>query len=217
MDREYVRHNARRISQSVTKWGRANYREFPWRSTGNIWLALVAEIFLQRTRVTSVDPIWRKFPERYPTPQILSRSDPQELQALMSPLGLKWRVPLVRDLAETLSKTTAIPSSKEKLLRLPGVGPYVSSALRSFHMGIRDTIVDANVVRWICRLTGDESDGETRRAKWLAGLAERLTPKTTHREYNYAVLDLTMTICVRKPKCAICPVAKWCSYQNSRD
>lgn len=77
-------------------------------------------------------------------------------------------------------------------------------------------IIDANVVRWLCRIVGAKRDGETRRKKWLFDLADRITPNRNWKEYNYSVLDFTMQICVAQPKCDNCPIGpKYCVHGRS--
>ncbi len=77
-------------------------------------------------------------------------------------------------------------------------------------------IIDANVVRVICRLVGEPYDGETRRKRWLMDLAERLTPERTFRDYNYALLDLAMVVCLpAAPRCRACPLAAVCEDRSA--
>ena len=109
----------------------------------------------------------------------------------------------------------SIPQTKSELMELPGVGEYVASSFLSFHAGQRSVIIDANVVRLITRMTGDEYDGETRRQRWLIDLADRLTPSRVYKDYNYGVLDLAMQVCKSNPSCNVCPVSKHCHYRNN--
>ena len=217
MNRAAVRVNARRISRAVTRWGRSNFADYPWRHTENGWLALVAELMLQRTRAASVAPVWQEFADKYPTPEDCASAPPGEPEELIERLGLAWRAPLLRSLAQVLSEPGAPPDGHAALQGLPGVGDYAAAAYRSLHAGRRAVIVDANVVRWICRMTGDDWDGETRRKRWLRELSAELTPRTTFRDYNYGVLDLTMTVCGRNPKCKECPVVTMCKTGSERD
>ena len=92
------------------------------------------------------------------------------------------------------------------------MGDYAAAATAAFHGGTRAAIVDANIVRLLCRLRGHEYDGETRRKRWLLELADRLTPSVEFRDYGFAVLDLSMTVCrPRRPLCAECPLITWCA------
>ena len=179
---------------------------------GSHWLALVSEVMLQRTKVSSVLPVWITFTERYPDLKSAACSPIEEFRSVLYPLGLRWRIDLLRDLIEVLHQNDGVPLTKIGLMKLPGVGEYVASAFLSFHAGERAVIVDANVVRWICRMTGEKYDGETRRQQWLIDLANLLTPSRVHRDYNYGVLDLAISVCKRKPDCRVCPVSEHCLY-----
>jgi len=57
-----------------------------------------------------------------------------------------------------------------------------------------------------------KTDAETRRKKWFEQLAERLTPAIRFKEYNYALLDFSRTICRPKPKCKLCVLSGKCKY-----
>ena len=210
-----VRSNSRAISRAVTRWGRQNYASFPWRTEQNPWLSLAAEILLQRTRASTVARVFPEFRARFPAPRRLARATEDDLAGVIGQLGLRWRIPLLKELAEELSDRDGnVPETEAELTALPAVGDYVAAAYMSLHRGRRAVIVDANVVRWLARMTGQPSDGETRRKRWLRDLADVLTPKRVYRDYNYAVLDLTMSICVRDPTCPDCPVRKYCCYRR---
>lgn len=210
-----VDHHTRAITRSIIRWGRNNFKDYPWRLTNDLWLALVAEMMLQRTRVTSVVPVWEKFAGIYKTPRDVLKSNDTVFNQLLAPLGLTWRNHLIRDIAAVLVSIDAIPDTKDRLQDLPGVGDYISAAILSLHMGTRDILIDSNVVRWLSRMTGNQYDGETRRKWWVRDLCNRLTPVGPYKEYNYGVLDFTMTICATRPLCNECPVSKYCNYSKT--
>ena len=214
MDPEFVRDNSRSIARAVLKWGRAHFQEYPWRHTSSPWLGLIAEIMLARTRAVSVVPVWIEFSSRYPTPEDLLSAPAGEPENLIESLGLRWRAPLVRSLARNLAGHD-VPRDPHELEQLPGVGRYVAAAHASFHGNRRAVTVDANVVRLITRMTGREYGPETRRERWLNDLAGDMTPVRAFRDYNYGILDLSMTVCIRKPACDECPVIKFCSYGSN--
>ena len=205
--------SARVITRRLLRWGRRNFQDYPWRRTTNDWQALVAEVLLQRTRANSVVPVFNEFVARYPTPAALARSSQAELETLIFPLGLRWRGPLLLQLGAALEALGGeVPRDLKALGALPGVGPYASSSWLAFHGGKRAVIIDANVVRVICRLTGNQMDGETRRKRWLADQADMLTPKRSWRAYNYAILDFGMLICRPHPVCDGCPLGWLCRH-----
>lgn len=150
--------------------------------------------------------VYNLFVSRYPEPSDLAKAPLEEIEELIYPLGLRWRVPLIRQLGESLDRLGIVPDTLEGLLDLPGVGPYAAAAYLGFHGGRRGVIVDANVVRWLCRLIDRPYDGETRRKRWLIELADAVTPHRNWKEFNYAVLDFTMQVCGKVPRCPVCPV-----------
>ncbi|MBS8263852.1 A/G-specific adenine glycosylase [Mesobacillus boroniphilus] len=193
----------------ILKWGHQNYAAYPWRHTKNKWHALVAEIMLQRTNADQVVPVYESFVEMYPSPEDLL----MEIETnIFKSLGLHWREEILHSLAREIYKLGYIPEDKKSLLKLPGVGDYISAAFRSFHLNIRDVIIDSNVVRLYGRFFGFETVPETRRKKWFKELAEEITPNTNHKEYNYAILDFTRNICKPSPLHKECVLSDLCCY-----
>jgi DNA (cytosine-5)-methyltransferase 1 len=193
---------------TIIKYEVINGARFAWRTTPNKWHALVAEVMLQRTQAPQVEKAYLTFTSKFTTPSgYLNDNNP----LVFTSLGLKWREKTFRQLAEELSNTN-IPSDTESLLKLPSIGDYIASAFRSLHLGIRDYIIDSNVVRLYGRYFGFETDGETRRKKWFIHLAEKLTPNKRFKEYNYGLIDFTREICRLKPRCSVCVLNRKCSY-----
>lgn len=198
------------FQKAITKWGKYNYSNFPWRKTQNKWHALVAEIMLQRTKAEQVLPAYQAFCKKYKSPSDYLKVKKPDV---FSTLGLTWRENELKKLAEILAQNP-IPENKSELQQLPGVGDYIASAYLSLHAGTRAHIIDSNVVRLYGRFFGFETDGETRRKKWFIGLAEKLTPQKRFREYNYGLIDFTREICRTKPPCDTCILRKRCEYYH---
>lgn len=176
----------------------------------------MAEVLLQRTRADQVVPVYEQFAAKYSEPALLAREKPEEFDRVVRPLGLHWRAPLMLQMARQLEVTSGPADDMEELLALPGVGPYAAAAFLSMHRNVRAPIVDANVVRLLGRLLGFPFDGETRRKRWLIELVELLTPRREFRDYNFAILDLSMTICRSRPACADCPIRSFpCRFATS--
>ena len=199
------------------KWGRANYRDFPWRSESDPWLALVAEVLLQRTRARQATEAYCEFRDRFPTPAAFAAASEEEVRQVTSSLGLHWRAPLLKEAASIIAENGGKPPEDSgELTALPGIGPYAAAAWLSLHRGKRAVIVDNNVARWLCRMMGRPYDAETRRKRWLRELADELTPARVFRDYNYAVLDFTMHMCrPAKPRCHECPLLELCEFGSS--
>lgn len=194
--------------RKVLVWGRSNYADFPWRSTSNRWHALVAEIMLQRTKAEQVLPVYISFADKYRIPEDFIND---KSARPFEPLGLHWRDREFRSLTTVLANGN-VPEAREVLLKLPGVGPYISAAFRSLHAGVRDVIIDSNVVRLYGRYFGFLTDGETRRKKWFMHLAERITPLKSFKDFNYGLLDFTRMVCRPRPRCLECILRQQCNY-----
>ncbi|MGH2562836.1 MAG: hypothetical protein ACRDJH_27565 [Thermomicrobiales bacterium] len=204
----------RRVRRRLRSWGRRHYRDYTWRSESDPWLTLVAEFLLQRTRSSQVEPIFRDFRTRYPAAADLVRAGPDAAQAVTAGLGIHWRGPLLYRLAIAVVENGGIPpESLHKLGQITGVGPYTTAAWLSLHRGQRAVIVDSNVFRWLGRMTGRPYQRDPRHIHWVNELADQLTPQRAFREYNYAVLDFTMSICTpREPHCPECPLRRDCEF-----
>jgi A/G-specific adenine glycosylase len=99
-----------------------------------------------------------------------------------------------------------VPSARRELLALPGVGPYIASAVRSLAFGADEVALDANVARVFMRLLaveGAASDAPARRA--AARSAEDGLPPGRSAQYNQAMMDFGSLVCrPRRPLCADC-------------
>lgn len=208
----------KKIRKTLLEWGTENYKDFPWRKTKNKWHALLAEVLLQRTRVKAVVSVYDELIRKYPEPLNLANASLSEIERVVYSLGLPARAVTLKTLAAEVSQINGlIPVNIDEITKLSGIGHYIAAAWLSFHAGKRAVIVDANVVRWICRLVDRKCNAETRRKRWLIELAEKLTPTRRVKDYNYAVLDFTMEICAKQPLCEICPIGeKFCEYGRKK-
>lgn len=196
-------------------WGNAHYTDYPWRNTTNKFHALIAEIMLQRTKANQVVPIYKSFTDTYTTYLDVLNENPVKLETLLRPLGLSWRTKKIIQLSKVLNESgESIPDSKQELMKLPGVGDYISNAYLSFFRGIRAPIVDRNAVRLWSRIFGFDIDRETHKKKWFKGLCLKLTPEIKFKEFNYALLDFTRVVCKKKPLCNECPLYSECKSAN---
>ena len=208
--------DVRYFRERITTWGRQHFADFPWRHETNWFHALVAEILLQRTRAEQVIPVYREFVTRFPHPASLAEAGVSQVEAVIAPLGLKWRAKLLPRLGRKLiDAQPATPSDMRSLLEVPGVGPYAAAAFLSLHAGRRAPIVDSNIVRLYGRFFGFHTGPETRRNKTLLQLAELITPQRNYRDFNYALVDFTRAICRPRPHHQLCPLAARCSEHRA--
>ena len=207
------------LARELLRWWKANARTFPWRSVRDPYLILIAEVLLHRTRASQVSRVYQDFVQTYPTIQSLALAESPELLAILGPLGLTWRVYLLKTMAEQIVKEHGgrIPQSVDELKSLPGLGDYIASAVASFAFGYHEPILDTNTVRIVSRLSNIPlTDGSRRSKKFRDAYQAMMSPKYP-REFNLAMLDLGALVCLRvHPRCNICPIMSFCSYGLSR-
>jgi len=197
---------------ALLAWFDVHARDFPWRRDRTPYRTAIAELMLRRTRAEQVAPVYQSFVSRYPSLSDAARADPADIQAILSPLGLRWRAQNAVDFIREASVRYGdeVPTDPESLQTLPGAGPYVASAVSCFASGGRDALIDANVVRVLGRVFGLPIHGEARRRKAMRDLARAAVDPQRPADYHYALLDLGATVCTaRRPKCGGCPLAKF--------
>lgn len=206
--------------KTIISWGKENFRPFPWRLTHDAYSILLAEVMLHRTQVTQVVPIFQNFIIRYPDVPSFTMAGLSELQSVLYPLGLNWRIELIYAMGQKISDQfhMQIPREKMELLSLPGVSEYIASAIRCFAWNISDPIIDTNTTRVIGRLFGLPVKDSSRRNSKFRFLITRLVDLDNPRDYNYALLDLAHLVCLKKkePVCQECPLLKYCCYGQTK-
>ncbi len=168
---------------------------------------------LQQTQVAAVIPYYQRFLSRFPDVQALARADEDEVLRLWSGLGYYARA---RNLHRAARKVVSeyggrFPDSADAIEEVPGVGRSTAAAIATFAFGRRAAILDGNVKRVLARCYGIEGwPGEREVGAKLWRLAERMLPKDDVGVYTQALMDLGATVCIRKPRCDVCPVRGRC-------
>ncbi|MFT7433141.1 MAG: A/G-specific adenine glycosylase [Alphaproteobacteria bacterium] len=195
-----------------------NARDLPWRrypTPYNVWLS---EIMLQQTTVTTVIPYFEKFTNTYKTVQALAKASEDDIMHLWQGLGYYSRARNLHKCAKIIAENGGtFPSDEAALLKLPGVGPYTAAAISSIAFNKKATVVDGNVERVMSRLQRTETALPKAKAE-LGDKARTLTPNKENNLYSNAIMELGALICTpRKPKCATCPVTKFCDSYGKDD
>lgn len=207
-----------RFRKAVIKWYKQNGRTFPWRNTADPFKLLIAEIMLRRTRAEQVKPVYDKLTTLYPDVTTLSTAADTDIEAILSPLGLRWRVQpfceMVREIGQQYE--FKLPETRQELKRLSGVGDYVAGAVLSMGFGKKEWIVDNNVVRLFKRYFGIKTVREGRRDKEIIEMAKVYVTTSDPRAANLAILDFAGLVCTdRNPKHDECPIRNHCNAMNS--
>lgn len=137
---------------------------------------------------------------------------------MILPLGLRWRAEKLIEMRDYILKNLNgdIPSSKEELVKIPGIGDYTAGAVRMCAFGLMDTPLDINTVRITGRLFGLEIKDTSRRdERFRKGLSLLIHPDEPRKSF-YALIDIGSAICIKKrPLCKKCPLKKWCKFNRT--
>jgi A/G-specific adenine glycosylase len=206
-----------RLRRNLLAWYGHSRRDLPWRRTADPYAIWVSEIMLQQTRVAAVVDRYKAFMARFPTLISLALAPEQEVLALWSGLGYYRRARMLHKAAQFVAEHLdgALPASEEELRKLPGIGAYTAAAIASIAFGERVAVVDGNVERVLCRLSGwDATDRRGTRAvlrRKIDRLADQLVDPGQPGIFNQALMELGATVCVpRNPRCLACPVVADC-------
>ncbi|MGP6240077.1 DNA glycosylase [Cuniculiplasma sp. SKW4] len=206
------------FAQRIVGWWRERGRRFPWRETADPYRIFVAEVMLHRTRAENVVSVYMTFLERFPNVASLASARPEEVMTVMAPLGLRWRSRMMIEAARMVMEKFGgtLPGDKETLMKLPGSGEYISSAVAIFSSGEPLPLLDTNIIRVVSRyLCLSRSDGSRRSRQYRDAVTELLDSENVSAFY-YACIDLAALICkASKPECQVCPVMDTCANLTS--
>lgn len=202
------------LAKQLLNWFAEHGRNMPWRVKGGAHFApyavWISEIMLQQTTVKTVLDYFPRWMARFPDIQTLAQADLQEVLLMWQGLGYYTRAKKIHECARVLVADYGgqVPANRDKLLRLPGIGPYTASSICCFAFNMPETVVDGNVIRVIARLYG-LTHAVTKEE--IYALAEPLTPAEHGADYASAIMDLGATVCTpEKPLCVRCPWAGEC-------
>lgn len=204
------------VRSKLIRWGKENYKNYPWRGDNDPWKGILSEILLQRTNVGHVEAYFSEILAKFPNPQIVLSANKSELKFIEDRFGLDRRANTIIAVARFMNANHSLPNSVEEFTKIYGIGHYTASAYLSLHADIHAVLVDSNIARWLGRMTGQSVPVNLRNYSWVWDIATKLTPMEGFRKYNYAVLDFTIRICrPRKPLCDVCPLTKECVLTKS--
>jgi A/G-specific adenine glycosylase len=179
---------------------------------------LVSEVMLQQTQVSRVDPAWRRWMERWPTPAHLAADPPGEAIRAWDRLGYPRRALRLHACATAIVERHdgEVPSDVDTLLALPGIGMYTARAIAAFAFRQRQPVVDTNVRRVVARIVDGEADGgpATTPADLRSVEALLQAEAEAAAKASVAFMELGAVICTaRAPRCDACPVRSVCAWR----
>ncbi|MBL7254488.1 A/G-specific adenine glycosylase [Paractinoplanes lichenicola] len=207
------------LADDAITWFVQNARDLPWRQPDTTaWGVLVSEVMLQQTPVVRVEPHWRSWMTRWPTPADLAADPPAEAIRMWGRLGYPRRAMRLHACAVAMVERHdgQVPSDLDQLLALPGVGTYTGRAVATFAYGQRHPVVDTNVRRVVSRAVEGKPDaGPNTTAADLVAMAELLPDEPARAaRASIAFMELGALVCVaRSPRCHECPFEEVCAWR----
>lgn len=200
--------------QNLLEWYHHIQRDLPWRKNHDPYRIWVSEIMLQQTRVDTVIPYFNAFISKFPTVKALAEAPEEEVLKCWEGLGYYSRARNLQAGAKMVMELHhgQMPTTKEEVAALKGVGPYTCGAIMSIAYNEPIPAVDGNVMRVISRFFALDDDiaKPSTRIK-LEKLVETMIPQGQARYFNQALMELGALICTPKsPNCLLCPVMEHC-------
>lgn len=203
-----------KIVQPLLQWFRNTNRDLPWRRTYNPYHVWISEIMLQQTQMDRGVAYFLRWIKRFSDVQAVAGAEEQEILKYWEGLGYYARARNLHKAAKVIAYEFGgkVPCEYQRLLTLPGIGPYTAAAIASVAGNYDVPVIDANVTRVYARLFNiGEPVKERQVQKLLVEIAENLLPQGQARAYNQALMDLGGLVCTPKnPRCPECPVAVSC-------
>ena len=205
------------IVPQLLDWYDTEQRDLPWRRPDvTPWQVLVSEFMLQQTPVARVEPVWRAWVERWPTPSVTAAAGPADVLRAWGKLGYPRRAKRLHECATVIAADydDVVPSDVEVLLTLPGVGAYTARAIACFAYGQRVPVVDTNVRRVVARVVHGRADAAASSSPRDLADVEALLPDDDAPKFSIAMMELGATVCTaRTPRCGRCPLSL-CAWRS---
>lgn len=200
-------------TQALHQWFKETQRPFPWRENPTPYRVWISEVMLQQTRASVVIPYFERWMELFPDVHVLAQASLEDVIKAWEGLGYYGRARHLHEGARQIAAQFKgfIPSKREQLEKIKGLGPYMVNAMLSFAFHQRAAAVDGNVMRVLTRhfmITDDIARHATK--KNVQALADQVLDDRKPWVTAEALIELGATICQPKPLCAFCPLKSSC-------
>lgn len=207
------------FQKDLLEWYVKNHRPLEFRLKKDPYAIWISEIMAQQTRIEAMLPYYRRWMKELPDIESVARCEDEKIHKLWQGLGYYSRCKNIKKCAiECVGKWNGtLPSTKEELMKLPGIGAYTAGAIASIAYGQRVSAVDGNVIRVFSRLFDISEDvTKAKTKKQIEALVDASLPlKEEVSYYNQALMELGALVCIPKsPRCSLCPIQKYCKAKH---
>ncbi|MFX0201506.1 MAG: endonuclease III domain-containing protein [Candidatus Hodarchaeota archaeon] len=176
---------------------------------------LVSTILSQRTRDEITEKVSKRLFKRISTIEDLAIIPLEDLIQLLRGVNYRFqKANRLKQIAQILLKKGSVPTTREELLQLPGVGEKTASSVLAFGLGKTDEILlDTHVLR-VCSRLGIYSQNQTKSAVRDAVLS--VYPDQDLRLVDHLFLSHAKMFCkAQNPRCRDCPICEYCEHFSS--
>lgn len=204
--------------KKLIAWSLSEFSDLAWRGKRNLYKTLVSEIMLQQTTVSTVLNHYDRFLKQFPSLKSLAESSEEELLIAWKGLGYYRRAKSLLRACQYIhfELKGKFPKEIEKLLEIPGIGPYTASALTAIGRDEKALAVDANLERVLARYYGFNVEKGPKLQKFIREKFDdkeilNFQDKLSYRDLNEALMDLGRQYCrAKRADCMLCPLNSNC-------
>jgi A/G-specific adenine glycosylase len=186
----------REFKKIIVNYYKENKRSFAWRETKDHYKILVSEIMLQQTQTERVKIKYAEWMEQFPTLESLAQAPLQKVLKHWHGLGYNSRALRLKRLAEVVVEkyNGKIPNTYDKILELPGIGPYTAGAVLAFAFNKAVPIIETNIRTVYIHHFFPKDHGQIHDKEILELVAKTLPKekdkeKLEIRDWYYALMD----------------------------
>ncbi|WP_353133108.1 endonuclease III [Pseudopedobacter sp.] len=189
--------------------------ELHYNSPFELLIAVILSAQCTDKRINQVTP---KLFERYPTPESLANSTPEEVFTYIRSVSYpnnksKHLVGMAKILLNEFNGI--VPEDVKDLQKMPGVGRKTANVISSVIYNAPAMAVDTHVFRVANRI------GLTTNAKTPLAvekqLVQYLPQEKIHIAHHWLILHGRYICVARNPKCEICPLTWFCRYYEQQN
>ena len=174
---------------------------------------VIAVMLSAQTTDKSVNAVTPILFTKYPSLDALNQAPLQDIEEIIKPIGLyknkaKNLKGIVHDLCERFDKK--VPSDKEQLMTLPGVGNKTAGVIRAEIFQIPDLPVDTHILRISKRLNLAKKDDEPIDVERNL---KKIIPEERWIKSHHQLIHFGRYFCTaRSPQCEKCKISDMCTF-----
>ena len=205
--------NKNDFSSDILNWYYKNNYEFPWRNNSDPYAIWLSEVMLQQTQTATVIPFYNRWLAKLPDIQSVAESHIDIILKMWEGLGYYNRARNFHTACKIIIKkhNGKMPHDLSTFSTLPGVGPYIASAVMSIAFNVPVPAIGGNAVRVSSRINSVNIPFPKSK-QIINSYLENLIDVEHPGDFNQAIMDLGRELCTpTHPSCQTCPVQNYCS------